>query len=74
MNEKNRWRGAMPAILLAISIGFLDAPFVHAGDRQALRADQVQAGTLLLATHSGDVAALCDRSVELRDGRLHDGS
>lgn len=57
MNEKNRWRGAMPAILLAISIGFLDAPFVHAGDRQALRADQVQAGTLLLATPFGSRTA-----------------
>jgi Ca-activated chloride channel family protein len=57
MNEKSRWRRAIPAILFAIGIALLEAPFALAGQQQVLRADRVQAGTLLLATPLGSRAA-----------------
>lgn len=43
-------------------LALLDSLVRHAG------------GTMLVATHSARVAAFCDRTVELRDGRLLSGS
>ncbi len=43
-------------------LALLDSLVRHAG------------GTLLVATHSARVAAFCDRTVELRDGRLGPGA
>lgn len=53
MNDKRRWRRAIPVILFAI----LQATFAVAGEPEARRADEVQAGTLLLATPFGSLAA-----------------
>lgn len=36
-----------------------------------LRLNAELGGTLLLATHSADIAAACDRRIEIRDGSLH---
>ena len=64
-----------PTLMLA------DEPTGNLDDRAAaatldllLRMNRELGGTLLLATHSDNVAAMCDRRVELRDGTLHDRS
>lgn len=62
-----------PSLMLA------DEPTGNLDDRAAeatlgllLRLNRELGGTLLLATHSADVAASCDRRIEIRDGSLHD--
>lgn len=57
MNEKSRWRRATPAMFIAVGVAILHATFAAASEQEALRAEQVQAGTLLLATPVGSQAA-----------------
>jgi len=57
MKEKSQRSCATPAILFTIVAAFLQAPSAAATEQEAVRADQVRAGTLLLATPYGSRAA-----------------
>jgi putative ABC transport system ATP-binding protein len=60
-----------PALLLADEpTGNLDDATAEVVLTLLLRLVRDAGGTLLIATHSASIAAICDRSIELRDGRL----
>ena len=62
-----------PTIMLADEpTGNLDERSAGATLELLLRLNAELGGTLLLATHSADIAAACDRRIEIRDGSLHD--
>jgi len=69
------------AIVHRPSLMLADEPTGNLDDRAAgatlellLRLTRETGGSLLLATHSADVAASCDRRIEIRDGSLHDAA